>query len=110
MHLLTGLHAVPQHVVHQKDNGDDAGGFEVVNLRKMGKTQRQLVVDRALATSEQSNEEFERKLQERVERCTTLALFEDATSYEPHLGSLQALHGMKFWARKGQQRHDGIRF
>ena len=55
-------------MVHKKEGDEQADGFEVVNLRKMGKTQRQLVVDRALATSEQSNEEFERKFQERVQR------------------------------------------
>ncbi|KAK9848337.1 hypothetical protein WJX84_003726, partial [Apatococcus fuscideae] len=47
------------HVVHKKEEDTEEEGYEVVNLRKMGKTQRQLVVDRALATSEQSNEEFE---------------------------------------------------
>ncbi len=55
-------------MVHKKEEGGEADGIEVVNLRKMGKTQRQLVVDRALATSEQSNEEFERKFQQRVQR------------------------------------------
>ena len=47
---------------------EEAVGFEVVNLRNMSRTQMQDVVDSALATSEQSNEEFERKFHDRVQR------------------------------------------
>lgn len=69
-----------QHVVLKKvDEEEEAVEFEVVNLRKMSKTQMQDVVDSALATSEQSNEEFERKLYERVQRY---ALFFPYSSYQ----------------------------
>lgn len=55
-------------VLKKEDEEAEAVGFEVVNLRKMSKTQMQDVVDSALATSEQSNEEFERKFHDRVKR------------------------------------------
>ena len=62
-----------QHVVLKKEDEEkEAVEFEVVNLRKMSKTQMQDVVDSALATSEQSNEEFERKFHERVQQYASL--------------------------------------
>lgn len=57
----TFKHAVP------KGEGQ-LGGYEIVDLKKLGKTHRQIVVDRALRTTEQDNEEFLRKFEERVRR------------------------------------------
>ncbi len=47
-------------------NGEK-GGYHVVDNRKMlGKTHRRLIVDRALATTEQDNEAFLRRFEQRV--------------------------------------------
>ena len=66
-----------QHVVIKRDNDGNAVDtveYEVVNLCKLSKTQRQQIVNEALATSEQSNEEFERKFHDRVQRYVVHAL------------------------------------
>ena len=60
-------------LVPRKGQEDDAAddletGYDVVDLRSMGKTQRRLVVDRAMATSDQDNERFLQKYADRLER------------------------------------------
>ncbi|BDA47821.1 probable pleiotropic drug resistance protein 1 [Coccomyxa sp. Obi] len=49
--------------------GEDAGGFTKLDLKRLGRTHRQLIVDRALQTSDQDNELFLRKFRERVDRA-----------------------------------------
>ncbi|KAK9836509.1 hypothetical protein WJX74_001987 [Apatococcus lobatus] len=73
--IQAALEEVPEsirsmHVVLKKGNEEqEAVGYEVINLLKMSKTQMQDVVDSALGTSGQSNEEFQRKFHERVQRA-----------------------------------------
>ena len=44
-------------------------GFKVVDLKHMTRSTRQLVVDRALNTTDQDNESFLQKFQDRVAKC-----------------------------------------
>lgn len=53
-------------------DGDDKDGsrrgYDVVDLSSMGKTQRRLVVGRAMATADQDNEKFLQKYADRLKR------------------------------------------
>ena len=68
----------------ENDEGDDMDGskrgYEAVDLSSMGKTQRRLVVRRAMATSDQDNEKFLQKYADRLKRyesssCVLMLMF-----------------------------------
>ncbi|CAK0748752.1 hypothetical protein CVIRNUC_001857 [Coccomyxa viridis] len=52
-----------KHPMHVDDH------VTMLDLRKLGRTKRQLIVDKALQTSDQNNELFLQKLQERIRRA-----------------------------------------
>lgn len=55
------------HILPAANGKGGEHGYHVVDNRKMlGKTYRQLIVDRALATTEQDNEAFLRKFEQRI--------------------------------------------
>lgn len=65
---------IPRGPKDDGDENDDGGkdiaqGYDVVDLSSMGRTQRRLVVERAMATSDQDNEKFLQKYADRLERC-----------------------------------------
>ena len=61
------LHRNFYHVIPAQDGKAGENGYKVVDNRRMlGKTYRQLIVDRALATTEQDNEDFLRRFERRV--------------------------------------------
>ncbi len=65
---------IPRGLKNDDDEGSMDGegtekGYEAVDLSSMGRTQRRLVVERAMATNDQDNEKFLQKYAERLKRC-----------------------------------------
>lgn len=57
------------HILPCGDENGSKGGYQVVDNRKMlSRTYRQLIVNKALATTEQDNELFLRKFQQRIKQ------------------------------------------
>ncbi|EIE18194.1 putative pleiotropic drug resistance protein 3 [Coccomyxa subellipsoidea C-169] len=50
-------------------DGGEGSGFTKLDLKRLRRTHRQLIVDRALQTSDQDNEAFLRKFQDRIKRA-----------------------------------------
>lgn len=62
-------HVLPVENGEQKADVEVQGkGFRVVDLKKLTRSTRQIVVDRALRTSDQDNEAFLQKFADRVKR------------------------------------------